>query len=72
MRKQCAGGATFDWNDELEAEFTKVKQLMGDKIRLSPFDPDKTPHLILDGANSVGLGYMLVQFADEEDHSKGV
>ena len=72
MRKQCAGGATFDWNDELDAEFTKVKQLMGDKIRLSPFDPDKTPHLILDGANSVGLGYMLVQFADEEDHSKGV
>ena len=58
---------------EEETEFAKrIKQLMGDKIRLSPFDPDKTPHLILDGANSVGLGYMLVQFVDEEDHSKGV
>ena len=43
----------------MEAEYTAVKEIMVSHIRLSPYDPRKELRLIIDGASSIGVGFVL-------------
>ena len=44
---------------------------MINQIRLSPYDPSKPLRLVIDGASSLGVGFVLFQWLDEVDESKG-
>ena len=71
LRKAAAGNTKFKWNPLLEAEYTAVKEIMVTHIRLSPYDPKKELCLIIDGASSVGVGFVLFQYLDDEKPEKG-
>ena len=47
-------------------------EIMKTRIRPSPYDPTKKLRLMIDGAKTVGTGYVLCQYLDEENASKGV
>ena len=47
-------------------------KVMQNRITLSPYDPKKRLRLIIDGASTIGTGFVLCQFTDESNPSKGV
>jgi hypothetical protein len=55
----------------LEEEYEAVKEIVTSQIRLSPYDPDKKLRLVIDGASSVGVGFVLFQFLSDEEPKKG-
>ena len=44
---------------------------MKTRIKLSPYDPTKRLRHIIDGAKTVNTGFVLCQYLDEENPSKG-
>ena len=46
--------------------------IMKTRIKLSPYDPTKRLRIIIDGAKTVGTGFVLCQYINEENPSKGV
>ena len=71
LRKATASKSTFVWTPLLEEEYLAVKLVMQTQIRLSPYDPVKRLRLIIDGASSAGVGYVLFQWVDDSDPGKG-
>ena len=71
MRKATAGASKFTWTQILEEEYEAVKEIVTSQIRLSPYDPDKKLRLVIDGASSVGVGFVLFQFLSDEEPKKG-
>ena len=71
LRKATAGNGKFVWTDALEEEYKNVREIMVNQIRLSPYDPNKPLRLVIDGNSSLGVGFVLFQWLDEEDESKG-
>ena len=53
-------------NLSTEEEFQKVKLIFTDQIRLPPFNPDKAINILIDGANSEGVGFVFYQNVDDE------
>merc|ERR1711888_568481 len=66
LRKGCAHTSKFIWTPEMELEFEKVKLIFTDQIRLSPFNPNRDIDILIDGANSVGVGFCFYQNVDDE------
>ena len=48
-----------------------VKEVMRTQLRLSPYDETKPLCLVVDGASSVGAGYVLFQWRDQNDPDAG-
>ena len=71
LRKATAGASKFSWTPLLEAEFEAVKDIMATQIRLSPYNPDKRLRLVIDGASSIGVGFVLFQYLSDDDPAKG-
>ena len=71
-RKATASKGKILCNDELEAEYNNAINIVRTRIRLSPYDPTKRLHLIIDGAKTVGTGFVLCQYLNEENPSKRV
>ena len=71
LRKATAGAGKFSWTPALEAEYQAVKEIMVTQIRLSPYDREKKLCLIIDGASSLGVGYVLFQYLSDQDPAKG-
>ena len=46
--------------------------IMKTRIKLSPYDPTKRLRLIIDRVKTVGTGFVLCQYINEENPSKGV
>ena len=69
--KATASTGRFIWTEALEEEYNNVREIMINQIRLSPYDPSKPLRLVIDGASSLGVGFVLFQWLDEEDESKG-
>ena len=44
---------------------------MQTQIRLSPYNPSKPLKLVIDGASSIGTGFLLAQMRDEQRPEKG-
>ena len=55
----------------LEEEYKAVKDIIVSHIRLSPDDPKKELRLIIDGASSIGVGFVLFQYLDDQHPEKG-
>ena len=71
LRKATAGNGKFTWTQDLEQEFVNTKKVMSEQIRLSPYNSKKTLNLVVDAASSLGVGFVLFQWIDELDPSKG-
>ena len=71
LRKATAGSSKFEWTDLLEEEYKAVKDIMVSHIRLSPYDPKKELRLIINGASSIGVGFVLYQCLDDQHPEKG-
>ena len=68
LRKGCAHLTKFIWSPKMEEEFQKVKLIFTDQIRLSPFNPDKAINIVIDGANSKGVGFVFYQNINDGYH----
>ena len=60
LRKGCAQNLKFIWTPEMNLEFEKVKLIFTDQIRLSPFNPDREINILIDAANIVEGGVLLL------------
>ena len=58
----------FAWTQILVEEYEAVKDIVTNQIRLSP---DNKLRLVIDGASSVGVGFVLFQFLSDEEPGKG-
>ena len=72
LRKATVGKGKVEWNEELEIEYQNAMNVMKTRIKLSPYDPKKRLRLIIDGAKTVGTGFVLCQYVNAENPSKGV
>ena len=72
LRKASVGKGKIDWTEEHEAEYQNAIQVMKTRIKLSPYDPKKRLRLIIDGAKTVGTGFVLCQYVNESKPSQGV
>ena len=71
LRKASGSRSKVTWNSELEAEYSAVLKIMQTQIKLSPYNPSKKLKLVIDGASSIGTGFLLVQLRDEKVPEKG-
>ena len=69
-RTATASKGKVKWNEELEEEYQNVMNIMQTSIRLSPNDPKKCLCLVIDGAKTVGTGFILIQYLNEEKSEK--
>ena len=72
LRKACASKGKLTWDEELEDEYNNCMEVMKTRIKLSLYDPNKRVRLIIDGAETIGTGFVLYQYLDEENASKRV
>ena len=54
----------------MQREWEITRKTMLEQIQLTPFDPEKTLRLVID-ASIEGAGFVLFQWRDELDPSKG-
>ena len=59
LRKLTVSKGKVTWKDELEVEYQNAIDIMKTRIKLSPYDPTKRLRLIIDGAKTVGTGFVL-------------
>ena len=71
LRKASGSKSKVTWNSELEAEYCAVLKIMQTQIKLSPYNPAKKLKLVIDGASSIGTGFLLVQLLDDKSPEKG-
>ena len=71
LRKASGSRTKVTWNDELETEYRVVLEIMQTQIKLSPYNASKPLKLVIDGASSIGTGFMLAQMRDEQRPEKG-
>ena len=45
----------------MRAEYEEANQLMLTQIKLSPYNPEKSLYLVVDGASKIGTGFCLLQ-----------
>merc|ERR1712215_294668 len=62
----------FEWSKLMETEFEQIKQVFTNHIRLSPMDTTKRINIATDGANSVGIGFVIFQNNDDLQVGKDV
>ena len=67
LRKASGSRSKVSWNSELEAEYSAVLKIMQTQIKLSPYNPSKKLKLVIDGASSIGTGFLPVQLLYERD-----
>ena len=61
LRKACSKNGKVEWNQEMRAEYEEANQLMLTQIKLSPYNPEKSLYLVVDGASKIGTGFCLLQ-----------
>ena len=63
IRRACGGTARMVWDPMMEQEYAMVKEVMKTQLRLSPYDDSKPLCLVIDGASTIGAGYILFQWS---------
>ena len=59
------------WDPMMEQEYALVKEVMKTQLRLSPYDDSKPLCLVIDGASTIGAGYVLFQWRKQGDPEAG-
>ena len=63
-----ARGKKFVWTEEMEYEYKNLRK----QLKLSSYDPNQELRLVIDGARTAGIGFLLIQYIDDKDVEKGV
>ena len=71
IRKTTASEGKFVWTDEMDREYEAVRKTMLEQIQLTPFEPNKSLILVIDGASTEGAGFGLFQWVDEMNLGDG-
>ena len=71
LRKAAGSRSKVIWNQDLETEYQSVLKIMKSQIKLSPYNPAKKLKLVIDGASSIGTGYILCQLINEAKPEAG-
>ena len=61
LRQLTQANTAWNWLEEHEKDFQKIKELLTDTANLAPFDTKRRTELLTD-ASKLGIGYVLVQF----------
>ena len=72
LRKAAGPRGKVAWNEELEAEYQAVIKIMQNQIRLIPYNPTKKLRLVIDGAKTVGTGFLLIQYINDKKPERGI
>ena len=56
----------------MEQEFQFLKKEMKKSLKLSPYNPEQKLRLIIDGSRTVGTGFILVQYINDENVEEGI
>ena len=62
----------FEWTEEMEAEFQFLKKTMKKSLKLSPYNPDQRLRLIIDGSRTIGTGFILIQYINDDNMNDGI
>ena len=65
-------GVPFEWTEAMEEEFVFLKKEMKKTLKLSPYNPEQKLRLIIDGSRTVGTGFILVQYINDEKVEEGI
>ena len=71
IRRACGGGSKLEWDAVMNEEYQMVRDVMKKQLRLSPYNEKEPLCLVVDGASSVGAGYVLFQWRDSQDPGAG-
>ena len=72
VQKLSAASVQFHCNPDLEKELQAMKSAIKNAVKLSPLDVEKDLLMWTDAAPLVGMAYLLGQYKDPEDETKGV
>ena len=70
LRKAAGSRGKVTWNEKLEEECQNVMKIIQIRIRLSQCDPKKRLRLVIDGAKTVGTGFLLIQYLNDAKPEK--
>ena len=72
MRAATGGNKPFEWTEEMENEYQFLKKTMKQSLKLSPYNPEQKLRLIIDGSCTIGTGFILIQYINDEDVKEGI
>ena len=49
-----------------------LKESIKKSLKLSPYDPNQKLRLIIDGSRTIGTGFILVQYINDDDVKEGI
>ena len=72
LQKLTGANTPFHWNEGLQQELDEMKNALKEHVKLTPLDVTKDLLVWTDAAPSEGMAYILAQWKDPTDESKGV
>ena len=72
LQKLTGSNSTFYWNDGLQQELDEMKMALKEHVKLTPLDISKDLLVWTDAAPSEGMAYIVAQWKDPNDETKGV
>ena len=64
----CKKDSAWMWDQKAEEAFQEFKNFLADPAKLSVFDQELETVMVLDGSNTMGLGYALTQLDGRPGH----
>ena len=55
----------------MENEYQNIRQVMRKQLKLSPYDLKQKLRLVIDGAQTAGTGFLLIQYVYDKDIREG-
>ena len=71
ITKATAAKGRFIWTDAMGQEYNTVRKTMLTEIKLTPFHEKKNLKLMIDGASTEGVGFVLFQEVNQMDPLEG-
>ena len=59
----------YQWTPEIQKKFDDVKESLTSDMIVKPFDPQLETQLLTDASKTKGLGYILMQWENENDEN---
>ena len=69
MRELLKKDTVYQWTPEIQKEFDDVKEILTSDMIVKPFDPQLETQLLTDASKTKGLGYILMQWENENDEN---
>ena len=66
LRSLLLKDTEYLWTPEIDLQFVKAKKILTSPLLVKPFDPRLTTCLLTDASKLHGLGYILLQYEDED------